>query len=465
MEPQRAAAAADEMMTRTLAIVSAVLSIAAQGQTKRIKPRAEALLVKCKLLINPANGSVIENAAIQVNNGKIMRVGRASDLGTPAGYRVIDYSDKYVIPGLIDTHAHMYGGIQFRITTNENGPVLLLASGVTTACGPGSMDPGGDLAMRRRIDTGFWEGPRYFLAGEYLEMDPVTVRWMNPLFTPEEARLKIDYWASQGATAIKMYARMSGEIMRTSAEHAHEMGLRVYAHVGATEWKDAIEMGVDELFHGVLALPEGMPKDLRDDAQGSRDQAIARMDLNQPAVREALRLAAERKVVLSPTAVVREPIDMEKQHMADQKRFFVPSTWEMIEKMAKQPPSPAVIGVMNKQREFIKAADRAGCILATGTDYVVWRLLPGFSLWREMELFAEAGLPPMKILKAATWAGAYAIGRTDQLGSIEPGKLADLVFVAGDPLKDIKDAAKIQRVMVDGRSYTIPELTAPFSAK
>ena len=430
---------------------------AAHAQTKRIKPRAEALLVKCKLLINPVNGSALENAAIQVNNGKIMKVGRAAEFGTLPGYRVVDYSDKYVIPGLIDTHAHMYGGIQFRITTNENGPMLLLASGVTTACGPGSMDPGGDLAMRRRIDTGFWEGPRYFLAGEYLEMDPVTVRWMNPLFTPEEARLKIDYWAAQGATAIKMYARMSGEIMRASAEHAHEQGLRVFAHVGATEWKDAIEMGVDELFHGVLALPEGMPKG-SDDAPGNRDEAIARMDLNQPQIREALRLAAERKVVLSPTAVVREPIDMQKQRMEDQKRFFVPSTWEVIEKMAKQPPSPAVLGVMAKQHEFIKAADQAGCILATGTDYVVWRLLPGYSLWREMELFAEAGLPPMKVLKAATWAGAYAIGRTDQLGSIEPGKLADFVALNANPLDNISNVRSVYRVVKGGVIYDPQEL-------
>src|ERR1700722_19029142 len=176
------------------AIVLLGTAIMAPAQTKRIKPSAEALLVKCKLLINPAAGTSLPDAAIQVSNGKIMKVGKASDFVDLRGYKVIDLSDKYVIPGLIDTHAHMYGGIQSPITTNENGPVLLLAAGVTTASGPGSMDPGGDLAMKRRIDSGFWEGPRYFLAGEYLEMYPAPNRWMNPLFTSEEARLKIDYW-------------------------------------------------------------------------------------------------------------------------------------------------------------------------------------------------------------------------------------------------------------------------------
>jgi enamidase len=448
---------------RRLAAFAVVMTAATIGsaQTKRIKPRTEAILVKCKLLINPASGDTIADGAIQIANGKIMKVGRASDFAGLEGYRILDYSDKYVMPGLIDTHAHMYGGVQFRITTNENGPVLLLASGVTTASGPGSMDPGGDLAMKRRIDSGFWVGPRYFFAGEYLEMDPVTVRWMNPLFTPEEARLKIDHWTAQGASAIKMYARMSGEIMRASAEHAHEHSLRVYAHVGATTWKDAIEMGVDQLFHGVLALPEGMPPG----ESGNRDEAIAKIDLNAPAIRNVLRLAAERKVVLSPTAVVREPIDMAKQRMEDQKRFYVASTWEVIEKMAKTPPSPAVVAVMSKQREFIKAADAAGCILATGTDYVVWRLLPGYSLWRELEIFAEAGVTPMRILKAATWGGAYAIGRTDQLGSIEAGKLGDLVVLNSNPLDNVSNVRSVHRVIKGGVVYDPQELLRTIDGK
>lgn len=196
-------------------------------------------------------------------------------------------------------------------------------------------------------------------------------------------------------------------------------------------------------------MPESTP---------NRDQAIAQMDLNQPRIREALRLAAERKVVLSPTAVVREPIDMDKQHMRDQKRFFVPSTWDMLEKMAEKPPTEAVLGVMRKQREFIKAAGQAGCILATGTDYVVWRLLPGYSLWREMELFSAAGLSPMKVLKAATWGGAYAVGRTDQLGSIEAGKLADFVALNANPLENVSNVRSVYRVVKGGVVYDPQEL-------
>src|SRR5947209_1631591 len=112
-------------MRRLLLLVWVIaFAAAAWAQTKRIKPRAEPTVIKCKLLINPATGATIADGAIQIANGKIMKVGRATDFAGLDGYKVLDYSDKYVIPGLIDTHAHMYGGVQFRITTNENGPVL-----------------------------------------------------------------------------------------------------------------------------------------------------------------------------------------------------------------------------------------------------------------------------------------------------------------------------------------------------
>lgn len=453
-------------MMKTRAVVTAFCIVAAisVAQTKRIKPAPEALLFRCKLLINPATGEQVSNAAIQVNNGKILRVGKASD-PVPPGYRVVDYSTKYVIPGLIDLHAHLYGGVQFRITTNENGPILLLASGVTTACGPGSMDPGGDLAMRNRIDSGLWVGPRYFLAGEYLEMDPVTVRWMNPLSTPEEARLKVDYWAAQGVSAIKLYARMSGDIMRAAVDQAHAHDLRVMAHVGATTYKDAIDMGVDELFHGVLAFPDMYPPGGVHPEALPKADFLSSVDFSEPKFQDVFRLAAERKVVLTPTAVVVEPLSMEKQHMLDQKRFFAPSTWEIIEKMAQKPPEPGIDAVMEKQRQFIKSAYQAGCLLGTGTDYVVWRLLHGYSLWREMEIFAEAGLPPMAILKAATYNGAFAIGRTDMLGSVEAGKLADFVVLDANPTENISNVRSVYRVVKNGIIYNPSDLLKPLEGK
>jgi imidazolonepropionase-like amidohydrolase len=120
---------------------------------------------------------------------------------------------------------------------------------------------------------------------------------------------------------------------------------------------------------------------------------------------------------------------------------------------------------LRKNKEFIRRAYDAGCLLSTGTDYVVLTMLPGWSLWREMEIFAEAGLPPMDVLKAATWTGAYAIGRTDQLGTVEPGKCADFVVLSANPLENISNVRQVHRVVKAGIVYDREQLLKPLVGK
>jgi imidazolonepropionase-like amidohydrolase len=178
------------------------------------------------------------------------------------------------------------------------------------------------------------------------------------------------------------------------------------------------------------------------------------------------RAAAQRKVVLTPTAVVTElmePGNFRKHHLEEQKRFYTPAAWQEMEKYVKGPPPksyPAAVMAqeLKKNKEFIRRAYDAGCLLSTGTDYVVLTMLPGWSLWREMELFAEAGMPPMDVLKAATWNGAYAIGRSDLLGSLEEGKCADFVVLRANPLEKISHVRQVHRVVKGGVVYDRDQL-------
>jgi imidazolonepropionase-like amidohydrolase len=325
--------------------------------------------------------------------------------------------------------------------------------------------------MRNRIDSGLYAGPRFYLAGEYLEMAPVTVAWMNPVSTPEEARLKVDHWAAAGVSAIKVYANMSGDIMQTAIDEAHEHGLRVWAHIGAVTYAQAMTMGVDQLFHGVLALADTRPPGVTQKDSAAWADETGKLDLSSPEIREVLRVAAAEKVVLTPTAVVIEsllPGRMEKHHMEEQKKYYAPQAWDTILKFSQKPPILTVEKLQTnteKNIEFIRRAYDAGCILTTGTDLVLWVLLPGFSLWREMEIFAEAGLPPMAILQAATINGAYALGRTDQLGTVEPGKLADFVVLDRDPLQNISNVRSVWRVVKGGVIYDPQELLKPLEGK
>jgi imidazolonepropionase-like amidohydrolase len=151
--------------------------------------------------------------------------------------------------------------------------------------------------------------------------------------------------------------------------------------------------------------------------------------------------------------------------MAEQQPYFTPEAWDVRLKRMAKPIFPQAEAILEKNIEFIKLADEAGCILTTGTDQVGFGLLPGFAQWREMEIFAEAGLEPMDVLKAATLNGAYAIGWSDLLGTVEPGKLADFVILDANPLENISHVRKVHKVVKGGVVYEPEKLLRPLRGK
>jgi len=452
------------------------LKIAYRERASVVKRATGHLCFKCKLLIDPATKTTIGDAIIETNGGKVLRVGKASEVSVPVDARVIDLTDKYVIPGLIDTHGHLYTRTHLKSKwqkTDARLPIFYLANGVTAIGDPGSMDAAGDIELRNRIDSGELPGPRYFLAGEYIEMPPDIIGWMDPVKTPEAARSKVAMWAARGATAIKVYAGAQGSVMQAAIDEAHEHSMRVWAHVGAVTFQDAMEMGVDQLFHGALVMPDTRRPGITQKDFAAWAKETAALDLTDPKVQTVLRTAAQRKVILTPTAVVSELLEpgvYEKHYLEQQKRFYTAAAWQEIETYLKGPaptwhPAEQIEQEVKKNKEFIRRAHEAGCLLSTGTDYVVLTMLPGWSLWREMEIFAEAGVPPMDVLKAATWNGAYAVGRTDLLGSVEPGKLADFVVLDANPLENISNVRQVRRVVKGGVVYDREELLKPLVGK
>jgi imidazolonepropionase-like amidohydrolase len=436
----------NDHMSRQAAIVLmgaiSVLGLRIPASAQRQTPAP--LVVRCGTLIHPHSHQVQKNVAIQTVNGKIIRVAPVSEVTPPEGAQVLDFSGKFVMPGLVDLHAHTYTRVSGDWTTsNEAVPAFLLAAGVTTARAPGSMNPGADLAMRNRINAQLMTGPRYYFAGEYLDLAPPLFNWFNAGTGADDFRMKIDYWSAQGATAVKLYTRMSGDALRAVIAHAHNHGLKVIAHLGATGWKDAMEAGVDELCHGLGAFPEAGLKE--------KFEGLDQLDLKEPRYAAILRLAASLKVVLVPTAM--NLLNITPDRSPENRRYYTEAAWKALEFME----SEKAWGIPEKyalaEKEFIRMAHAAGCLLGTGTDLVLPWMPPGISLWREAEIFAEAGLPPMDVLDAATWNGIYSIGATDQLGTIEPGKLADFVVLDANPLDDIRNLRRVHRVVKSGTVY------------
>ena len=169
--------------------------------------------------------------------------------------------------------------------------------------------------------------------------------------------------------------------------------------------------------------------------------------------------------MITPTADVMEPIELERNHLEEQKKYYTPEAWAKIEQRIKKPMFPDAEQILENNKIFIALAYKAGCILTLGTDQVGLSLLPGFAIWREAEIFSEAGVKPMDILKAATCNGAYAIGRSDLIGAIDSGKLADFVALDANPLEDISNLRKVHRVVKGGILYEPAKLLQPFVGK
>lgn len=431
--------------------------------------------VKAKLVINPADEKTTENAIIEVSSGKIVKIDKSENVKIPTDSQVFDYSDKFIIPGLIDTHAHLYTNLIFGHSTNPALPPLFMAGGVTSILSPGSGDPEGDIALKNRVDSGRVIGPRMFLAGEYIDMEPLNVPWMEPVRTPEEAKAKLDLWFSRGTTAVKVYTGMRGEMLRTVINYAHQRGFKVSGHLERETWGNAIEMGIDVLHHGIYSFPEIMPKDIPPQTIGMINfappeydkyyQTIIDADLKSPQIQSVFKAAADSKVVFVPTVVALEPPDAVKDFMSVQQPFYAPEAWKKVEMRFNAEKRKYALLLAQKNVEFVREANKAGVMLSTGTDETGLQMLPAFSLYREMEIFNEAGMKPMEILKAATYNGAWAIGRTDLIGSLETGKAADFVVLNANPLENISSVRQVFRVAKNGTIYIPEEVTKSLKGK
>lgn len=422
--------------------------------------------VKAKAVIDPGSGKVIENAAMQISSGKILWIGKAKDAEIPAEAKVLDFSDKYIIPGLIDTHAHLYTNLVFGHSTNPALPPLFIAGGVTSILAPGSGDPEGDIALKNRVDSGRVIGPRMFMAGEYIDMEPLNVPWMEAVKSETEAKAKMDMWFSRGATAVKVYTGMRGDMLRAVINHAHLRGAKVSGHLERETWGNAIEMGIDVLHHGIYSFPEIMPKDIPPQTIGMINfappeydkyyQAIVDADLKSPKIQSVFKAAAKSNVVFVPTVVALESPDAAKDFMTAQQPFYAPDAWKKVETRFNAEKKKYAVLLTQKNIELVREANKAGVMLSTGTDMTNLQMLPAFSLYREMEIFSEAGMKPMEVLKAATYNGAWAIGRTDMIGSIEAGKMADFVVLNANPLENIGNVRQVFRTVKNGTIY-VPE--------
>lgn len=424
-------------------------------------------------LIDGNGGKPVDNATIVIEGNRLARVA-AGKADFPKEARVIDATGKTVIPGLIDNHVH------YRDLLGE----LFLAFGVTSVRDLGNhLD--WILAQREAVSQGRIAGPRIFCTGGGFYSKATAAQHMVPA-DPAEAKRMMRELVRLGVDYAKIHLGVSLDITRALAEEAHGAGFKMVGHLGSSILPYA-EAGVDGVEHA-----SGCAEATIRSAEGLKNLASVKLWLakflacwtfaEREHFAEVAGFLAKKGTFIEPTMVLwGAPLGMREKWEKEDYEFlkrpglsYVPENLRLqwldhyyLAYGARAEPEPredvvignrySIYGIYpeaqlregyGRLKEFIRQLVKAGGKVVTGTDAPA--VLPGLSLHREMEFLVEAGLSPMEAIQAATKVGAKYLGREKELGTIEEGKLADLVVLSGDPLKEIAQSRTVDLVMKDG---------------
>ena len=400
-------------------------------------------------LIDGTGAPPVTDAAVVIEHGRITAAGPRKSVNIPSSARVVQTGGKTILPGLWDMHAH--------VEQVEWGPIYL-AAGVTTV-----RDCGNEFefitAVRDAIAGGRGLGPRILCAGIVDGSGPYALG-VARVDTPEEARAWVHRYHDAGFQQMKIYSSVNLEELSVVTAEAHRLGMTVTGHVpNGLNIYQVVGAGQDQINHLHYVLDIMHPPFPPGATKIEQMKALAAIDLNSPEARRAIEFLKEHHVVVDPTAALTE---LYTASTAKPVESFEPGAAKVAPELAAQltdigPPGPVsdiVEGMFRKGLEVIGALHRAGVTIVAGTDQSV----PGYSLHREMELYNEAGFTPMEAIQAATSVPARVMGLDNELGTLEPGKRADLIIVDGDPLRDLRKLRNVESVITNGSLYNTAEL-------
>jgi cytosine/adenosine deaminase-related metal-dependent hydrolase len=399
---------------------------------------------------------------VVVRNERIVAVGDDGSVPLPAGAEIIDAGGKALLPGLWDMHVHV----------QDDDGLLHLAAGVTTVRDLAN-DTDELMARKARFNSGALLGPRILAAGFMDGPGPFAGPTKVLVSTRDAARAAVETYANLGYEQIKVYSSLDPALFSTVVRTAHQRGLRVSGHVpfGMTA-EQMVRAGADELQHANFLFLNFLGDSAIDTRTPARFTSVARLaatlDLKSERVVRFIALLKERDVVVDPTLNVFEQMFTARAGTLDEGSLPVAARMPPIARRAflagGLPVTPALEPVYRTSfiamERMVRRLHDAGVRLVAGTDASA-----GFSLHRELELYSEAGIPNTEILYIATLGAARVMKHDADWGSVEVGKLADLVLVDGDPSQRMRDIRRAELVMKGGVLYVPDSLYAAVGVK
>lgn len=454
---------------RTISSVLVVTFLAAGATTISVAqqpaaPAAKRIALVGGMLLTGYDVPPVHHAAVLVEGNRVAAVGPAAEVRIPADAAVIDTSGRVMLPGLIETHGHLVvlghgsyaewfpwinrnGGEKMLTRVMEISARQLLMAGVTTTIDLGA-PLGPSLSVRDRINRGEIVGTRALVSGPWIARlpGPVAPDSMQAGFgglnisTPEQAAQETERLAAAGVDLIKAHAGLTLEDYKAIVGVARKRGIRVYAHVYAErDVRNALEAGADVLTHAGSAgtAPPYSPDMIRDIVNAGRPVVVT---------------AAHRSWIYPDTAAFPERLQDPQL-----KQDFGPEIYAEVQRSLKNWHALGYFQRTDREMFFRERGTKqfieSGAVMGMGTDSGTPMNFHTEALWREIKVHVDMGMTPQRAIAAATRVNANIIGKGRELGTIEPGKIADIIVVNGNPLFDVVALSRVEVVVKDGIVY------------
>lgn len=410
-------------------------------------------------VIDGRGGAAKKGQTVVIANGMIADVG--ANVKAPAGARMIDGNGMTLIPGMVGMHDHMFytaaGG--FANQMSFTAPRLYLASGVTTVRTTGSRSPYADINLKHAVDGGEVPGPRIHVTTPYLTGGEGGGS-MFATDEPEAARRFVAYWASEGVTWLKFYTDVSRASMKAAIDEAHKHGMKATGHLCSVTFREAIDLGLDDFAHGVLTATDFIKDKQVDKCPNNSYKLLDSLANGDPAqAKELIDYMIKKNVSMTTTMPVYEALYPNRQ-VTDQRSLDMMAPQVRTAYMQNRAFIDSVPNWIFTKDGFARALafDKqfyaAGGVLGNGVDPTGnGGALPGFGDQRGYELLREAGLNAEQAVQVVSFNGAKILGVSDKLGSVEKGKIADLVLLKGDLGSDPSVIRNVVVVFKDGVGY------------
>jgi len=455
---------------RLLAIILAACAALAQAPPAAdakayVKYDQTVIVLNHVRVIDGTGAAAKPDQMVVISAGKIQSIGSAG-AQVPPGAEVLDLTGDSVMPGIIGMHDHLYYPAPGRNVAMYpehawSFPRLYLASGVTTVRTTGSVEPYTDLQLKKEIDSGKMPGPKMHITGPYLEGKGAYTPQMHELADAEDARRTVGYWISEGVDNFKAYMNITRDELRAAVEQAHKSKLKVTGHLCSIGFREAADIGIDDLEHGIVVDSEFVDGKQPDKCPSQKEirEALIKLDIHGEPVQSTIQDLVQHHVALTSTLPVfegfvpdRPPLRQSNlDAMLPEARQAYLAARDNNQKNAAQSPWSALF---KKELEFEYGFAQAGGLLLAGLDPTGnGAVVAGYGDQREIELLVEAGFTALEAIRIATRNGAQYLGELDRIGTLEQGKQADIVVLKGDPSVRIADVENVEIVFKDGVGY------------